>query len=158
MNLASKICTGIPLFVLQHRADAITERDLNNLISESHSCGAAAMLPFCCWLRNKLHASFSDWQTASGSTREASHGAYGWATTNMDHLDLIGTSRGGLDHPEEIHRINGSGTEHLDLIGTSWEGLDHPEEIHGIDNSDTERHGRYWWQRRWFLCYYRRRR
>ncbi|KAB2603213.1 hypothetical protein D8674_004218 [Pyrus ussuriensis x Pyrus communis] len=112
MNLASKICMGRPLFILQHRASAITWRDLNDLISESHSCGAAAY--------------------------------------------LIGTSRGGLDHPEEIHGIDGSGTEHLDLIGASRDGLDHPEEIYGIDDNDMEwhrrtcwawksQHGRCWW-------------
>ncbi|XP_050109692.1 uncharacterized protein LOC126588629 [Malus sylvestris] len=51
---------------------------------------------------------------------------------------LIGTSWGGLDHPEEIHGTNCRGTEHLDLIGTSQDGLNHPEEIHGIDGSGTD--------------------
>ncbi|KAM2898330.1 hypothetical protein COP2_007878 [Malus domestica] len=51
---------------------------------------------------------------------------------------LIGTSWGGLDHPEEIHGTNCRGTEHLDLIGTSHDGLNHPEEIHGIDGSGTD--------------------
>ncbi|TQD92067.1 hypothetical protein C1H46_022346 [Malus baccata] len=31
---------------------------------------------------------------------------------NIDHLDLIGTSRGGLDHLEEIHReVNTSSSD-----------------------------------------------
>ncbi|XP_050129554.1 uncharacterized protein LOC126606238 [Malus sylvestris] len=51
---------------------------------------------------------------------------------------LIGTSWGGLDHPEEIHGTNCSGTKHLDLIGTSRDGLNQPEEIHGIDGSGTD--------------------
>ncbi|RXH89964.1 hypothetical protein DVH24_032321 [Malus domestica] len=49
------------------------------------------------------------------------------------HGSLIGTSRGGLDQPEEIHgiKLQRHGAELLDLIGTSRGGLD-PEEIHGI--------------------------
>lgn len=34
-----------------------------------------------------------------------------WFLQCSDHLDLVGTSRGGLDHPEEIHGIDGSGGE-----------------------------------------------
>ncbi|RXH72028.1 hypothetical protein DVH24_025529 [Malus domestica] len=56
---------------------------------------------------------------------------------SMDHLDLIGTSLGGLDHLEEIHGIDGS-AELLDLIGTSRGSLDYPEEIHWINGSDKE--------------------
>ncbi|XP_050142158.1 uncharacterized protein LOC126618105 [Malus sylvestris] len=58
--------------------------------------------------------------------------------TLIELSGLIGTSRGGLDHSEEIHGTNYNGTEHLDLIGTSRDGLNHPEEIHGIDGSGTD--------------------
>ncbi|KAB2606317.1 hypothetical protein D8674_006034 [Pyrus ussuriensis x Pyrus communis] len=120
MNLASKICTGKPLFVLQHRAGAITGRDLDDLNSESHICGVATMLLFCCWLKSKLHARFSDWQTALGSTWEARHEVGGSATVSMEHLDLIGTSQDGLDHPEEIHGIDGNGTERPKQTCWAW--------------------------------------
>ncbi|TQE13974.1 hypothetical protein C1H46_000396 [Malus baccata] len=51
----------------------------------------------------------------------------------MAHLDLIGTSRGNLDYPEETHgiKLQRHGAELLDLIGISRGGLD-LEEIHGI--------------------------
>ncbi|RXH88298.1 hypothetical protein DVH24_042369 [Malus domestica] len=41
-----------------------------------------------------------------------------------DHLDLVGTSRGGLDHLEEIHRIDGSGGKRTTYI--DWNFTGHP--------------------------------
>ncbi|CAN6567900.1 unnamed protein product [Malus baccata var. baccata] len=76
-------------------------------------------------------------------------------TVSMDHLNLIGISRGGLDQPKEIHRVweiiyatinresrssssQRQGVELLDLVGTSRDVLDHPQEIHGVDDNGGE--------------------
>ncbi|RXH89523.1 hypothetical protein DVH24_031880 [Malus domestica] len=36
-----------------------------------------------------------------------------WLLQCSDHLDLVGTSMGGLDHPQKIHGVDGSGGERI---------------------------------------------
>ncbi|RXI04254.1 hypothetical protein DVH24_038528 [Malus domestica] len=100
-----------------------------------HVCGSNEMMetPFlhhcldkACTIR-LLGRKLDNLLPGSLSIRTGSSMAFNATTAGgMDHLDLIGTSQRGLDHPKEIHGIDGSCMKHLDLIGTSRGGLDHP--------------------------------